>query len=40
MAFLKKRKINQDELTYSDSVGIHWEALFASGNFFKKFSFE
>ena len=33
MALLKKRKINEDELTYSDNVGIQWEALFQSGNF-------
>ena len=33
MALLKKRKINQDELIYSDNVGIQWQALFESGNY-------
>ena len=29
----KKRKINEDELTYSDNVGISWEELFETGKF-------
>ena len=35
MAF-KKRKINEDELTYSDNVGISWEELFESGKHVQK----
>ena len=36
MALLKKkRKINEDELIYSDNVGVQWEAVFESGNYSK-----
>ena len=32
MAFKKNRKKNEDELSWSDDIGIHWKNLLESGN--------
>ena len=33
MTFVKKRKCNEDELIYSEDVGIDWKKLFDSGKY-------